>query len=207
MDKNIIRKNGISARNSLTAEERTAFSNKICSQIIDSNLFKHSETILIYKSIRSEVSLDALESFVSIYNNSLSSCCADTSEKDAAHTCKSLCYPYCVNESEMIALKPHNAASWARGKFGISEPQPDKSDLILPCNIDLVICPCTAFDIECHRMGMGAGYYDRFLAKCTKAIIIGAAFDCQKAKFVPTEAHDIALQAVFTENAVYHIMR
>lgn len=207
MDKSIIRKNGISARNSLSAEERNAFSHKICSRIIKSNLFKHAETILIYKSIRSEVCLDALENFVCIYNDSISSCNGDTSKKDASHTYKILCYPYCVNESEMIALKPHNAASWARGKFGIWEPQSNKSDLILPSDIDLVICPCTAFDIECHRMGMGAGYYDRFLTQCTKAVIIGVAFDCQKAELVPTEAHDIALQSVFTENDVYHIMR
>lgn len=44
----------------------------------------------------------------------------------------------------------------------------EKSELVLPEKIDLVICPCTVFDEEGSRMGMGAGYYDRFLPLCSQ---------------------------------------
>ena len=35
--------------------------------------------------------------------------------------------------------------------------------------LDLVLVPCTAFDAGCYRVGMGKGYYDRYLPYCTRA--------------------------------------
>ena len=67
----------------------------------------------------------------------------------------------------------------------------------------LVICPCTAFDKTCSRVGMGGGYYDRFLPKCINAAVIAVAFECQKAENIPVQDTDIRMDAVFTEKTVY----
>ena len=83
------------------------------------------------------------------------------------------------------------------------EPDPSLSMQIAPEFLDLVICPCTAFDESCARSGMGGGYYDRFLPRCTNAAFIAVAFDCQKADHIICEDTDIYMDAVYTEKAVY----
>ena len=74
---------------------------------------------------------------------------------------------------------------------------------IRPEEIDLVICPCTVFDEAGGRMGMGAGFYDRYLPRCVNARIAAVAFEAQKADCVPMEAWDRPMDLVFTEKAVY----
>jgi 5-formyltetrahydrofolate cyclo-ligase len=65
-----------------------------------------------------------------------------------------------------------------------------------------IIVPLVGFDEECHRLGFGKGYYDRFLARLHAPHIrtIGLAFECQKALRIPTEDYDIPLDCVVTES-------
>jgi 5-formyltetrahydrofolate cyclo-ligase len=79
----------------------------------------------------------------------------------------------------------------------------ERSELVLQENIDLIICPCTVFDESCNRMGMGGGYYDRYLPKCKNAVVAAAAFEVQKAEQVPMEPWDKAVDLVFTEKKTY----
>ena len=74
---------------------------------------------------------------------------------------------------------------------------------IPPDQIDLVVCPGTAFDPACRRMGMGGGYYDRFLPKCTRARIVMVAFEAQKVDEIPADAWDQPVEQVFTEDRIY----
>ena len=103
----------------------------------------------------------------------------------------------------MIALHPSDSNAWIKGHYGIWEPDPAQSELISPEGIDLVICPCTVFDENCYRMGMGAGYYDRYLKKCIHAKAVAVAFECQKAPRVPAAPWDCCMEKIFTEDAVY----
>ena len=64
--------------------------------------------------------------------------------------------------------------------------------------IDIVICPCTAFDRDYNRLGMGAGYYDRYLEKCVNAYLVAVAFDVQEAREVPVCEYDVKMKAVIT---------
>jgi 5-formyltetrahydrofolate cyclo-ligase len=75
--------------------------------------------------------------------------------------------------------------------------------MVPPEAIDLMICPCTVFDEMCNRMGMGGGYYDRFLAKCENAVVAAVAFEVQKAEQVPMAPWDKAVDLVFTEKKTY----
>ena len=103
----------------------------------------------------------------------------------------------------MLALAPRGADAWRRGAFGIREPTPEGSDRVAPEALDLVLCPCSGFDAARHRLGMGAGYYDRFLPQCANAAVCAVAFEAQRLDQICTEATDIPMQAVFTERAVY----
>lgn len=85
-------------------------------------------------------------------------------------------------------------------RFGIIEPR--NSVEILPTQIDVVLTPLVAFDSWGHRLGMGGGYYDRYLPE-TRAYVLGVAFACQySAAELPHESWDVGCNAVVTENGV-----
>lgn len=176
-----IRKDAISARDGLSAEQRQEMSDKIAERIAASREFKDAEIIMLYKGVRGEVRLERLEQI-------------------AERTGKRLVYPLCTGPGEMIALEPRKEdGAWRKGAYGIMEPVLQHSEKIKPEEIDFVICPCTAFDEKGHRMGMGAGYYDRFLPHCVKATVVAAAFEVQKAEAVPIDEWDYPMERVFTE--------
>ena len=106
-------------------------------------------------------------------------------------------------EGEMIALLPENERAWQKGYCGIPEPVRQRSREIAPEEIDLVICPCTVFDSACRRMGMGKGFYDRFLSRCSKARFVAVAFEAQKVELLSTNPWDVPMDAVITEKTIY----
>jgi 5-formyltetrahydrofolate cyclo-ligase len=86
-----------------------------------------------------------------------------------------------------------------RGQLGIMEPSP-QSDAVHP---DIVLVPLAAFDRAGHRIGYGAGHYDRTLLqlRALKSIIaIGLAFAVQEIETIPTLPHDGRLDYVLTED-------
>lgn len=92
-------------------------------------------------------------------------------------------------------------------KFGIAEPKPDVSAIILPAQLDIIFMPLVAFDSQGHRLGMGGGFYDRTLASLPqdgqKPLLIGLAHPCQQVDAVPAEAWDVPLPVVLTPEKIW----
>jgi 5-formyltetrahydrofolate cyclo-ligase len=87
-----------------------------------------------------------------------------------------------------------------RGQLGIMEPSP-QSKVVEP---DIVLVPLAAFDRAGHRIGYGAGHYDRTLTllRASKPIVaIGLAFAVQEIETIPAQPHDVRLDYVLTEIA------
>ena len=64
------------------------------------------------------------------------------------------------------------------GTYDILEPKSDRG--VNAGDLDVVVLPGRAFDRDGNRVGRGAGYYDRFLARPElRAFKCGIAFDCQ----------------------------
>ncbi|MBX3597940.1 MAG: 5-formyltetrahydrofolate cyclo-ligase [Rhizobiaceae bacterium] len=70
----------------------------------------------------------------------------------------------------------------------------------------LMLVPLAAFDDRGHRIGYGAGYYDRAIEQLhNKGIqprLIGIAFDCQEVALVPNEPHDVNIPELLTESGL-----
>lgn len=67
---------------------------------------------------------------------------------------------------------------------------------------DLLFVPLSCFDRRGHRIGYGAGYYDRSLARLRAIKPIhaaGVAYGVCEVAAVPYEAHDQSLDAIVTE--------
>ena len=67
---------------------------------------------------------------------------------------------------------------------------------------DFLLVPLLAFDREGHRLGYGAGYYDRTLAALPRAYALGCAYAAQEVPSVPVGPRDVRLNAVATEDGV-----
>jgi 5-formyltetrahydrofolate cyclo-ligase len=89
-----------------------------------------------------------------------------------------------------------------RGALGILEPSPGAAE-VTP---EIVLVPLAGFDKTGHRIGYGAGHYDRTLAQLRKSrpvTAIGLAFAAQQVEAVPALEHDVALDYVLTDTQVF----
>ncbi len=69
-------------------------------------------------------------------------------------------------------------------------------------SIDAVLVPMVGFDRNGHRLGYGAGYYDRFFESHLAIPRIGMAYSCQEVELIPTEPFDAQMDHVVTEDEV-----
>jgi len=91
--------------------------------------------------------------------------------------------------------------SLAAGVWGIREPKPDAPE-VLP---DILLVPLLAFDRGGHRIGYGAGYFDRTITalRARKAVVaVGLAYAAQEIAAVPFTPRDARLDLVLTEHEV-----
>ncbi|KAF0230585.1 MAG: 5-formyltetrahydrofolate [Beijerinckiaceae bacterium] len=79
------------------------------------------------------------------------------------------------------------------GAFGVREPQPHWP-IVVP---DLILTPLVAFDARGSRLGYGKGFYDRAFAAHPRGRRVGIAYREQEVTEVPSEPHDLPLEAVF----------
>ena len=103
--------------------------------------------------------------------------------------------------------QPLTMRAWAFGQplvagvWGIRQPPPEAPELFP----DVLIVPLAAFDRAGHRIGYGAGYYDRTIdrLRAMKPVMaIGLAFAAQEIVRVPSTPRDAPLDLVLTEHEV-----
>jgi 5-formyltetrahydrofolate cyclo-ligase len=111
-----------------------------------------------------------------------------------------LCLPVVLDRETIVFRELVVGAEVVKTGFGTTGPGPE-ADVLDP---DILLVPLSAFDRSGHRIGYGAGHYDRAIdrlkAKGRLPKLIGIAFDCQEVASVPAEPHDVALDAILTES-------
>ena len=120
--------------------------------------------------------------------------------------------PMIVGKGKPLMFSPwHPDVAMRLNRFGIAEPDVPENQWIAPQELDIVITPLVAFDENCHRLGVGGGFYDRSFAFLNslepdrrRPIMIGFAFELQRVKSITRQSWDVLLDAVVTERSIYH---
>jgi len=129
-----------------------------------------------------------------------------------------------VKERTMSMLKAEGMSdvdSWPAGKWGIPEPPKDGPPrleaLDEESNLDLVVVPGLAFDRQRRRLGQGAGFYDRWLARGLALReapasfsggegplhLVGVTLDELMVDEVPTDDFDMLVSRVVSPGGVF----
>jgi 5-formyltetrahydrofolate cyclo-ligase len=120
---------------------------------------------------------------------------------------KRVVVPYCVGQ-DIHLFHLENMDELTPGTWKILEPKQEwRARLdrhVEAVELDLIIVPGLAFDRHGDRLGLGKGYYDRLLQHIRPdAVKIAVAFECQIVDKIPVLPHDVRMDMVITENAVY----
>jgi 5-formyltetrahydrofolate cyclo-ligase len=84
-----------------------------------------------------------------------------------------------------------------------SVPEPIGSEIPARAEeIPVVVVPMIAFDRNGHRLGYGAGYYDRFLSCHPHLKKIGIAFSCLEVPEIPGDENDVPMDLIVTEEGI-----
>lgn len=113
-----------------------------------------------------------------------------------------LCLPAILDRETIVFRELMRGAAMIDMGFGTAGPDVDAAVL----EPSLMLVPLAAFDDRGHRIGYGAGYYDRAIARLAAAgrspRLIGIAFDCQQVERVPDEWHDVIIPEILTETGL-----
>lgn len=174
------RQNLLKARSSVPDWYQQHCAQKITKLILNLPIYQQASCIALYQAIKQEISLEAL--FLHA-NKSHKTCVFPILNKD-----KSLQFGV-ANEKTIFK----------KNRFEILEPtinEPSKKP------IDIYFIPLVGFDSKGNRLGMGAGYYDRTLAKINNPFCVGIAYSFQQLKLIPSAATDHKLDLIITEKEI-----
>ncbi|MCO5064653.1 MAG: 5-formyltetrahydrofolate cyclo-ligase [Rhizobiaceae bacterium] len=113
-----------------------------------------------------------------------------------------LCIPAILDKTTMIFRELVRGAPLVDMGFGTFGPG-EEAEVLDPATM---LVPIAAFDGRGHRIGYGAGYYDRAIKrlrdKGIRPRLVGIAFDCQEVERVPDEPHDVVIPELLTESGL-----
>lgn len=101
------------------------------------------------------------------------------------------------------------ATAMRKNRFGIPEPDVSHATVRDPRELDLVLAPLVAFDRSGHRIGMGAGFYDRAFSFLRgpgtpeRPRLVGIGYELQRVDNIDPAPWDVPLAGVVTEQAIY----
>lgn len=178
------RKKVIDARQSQCVDFISTRSDIITDKLLSMDCIKNAHNIMLYLDFNNEVQTNNLINKLLSLKKTISSPVAYKKDRKLIPT-------------QITDLKKDIQL----GAYGIREPNPNYSRSIPVKDLDIVIVPAVAYDLNCYRLGYGGGFYDRFLENLRPdTITIGIAFDLQIFDSVPKDPHDAQLDYIVTES-------
>lgn len=109
---------------------------------------------------------------------------------------KTVALPRMLPGHLMDVLVYDPARPLVQNKFGLWEPD-EACPALTPEQIDLVLVPALCYDRHNYRLGMGGGYYDRWLEHY-RGTTVGLCRSALLADRLPAEPHDRPVDLVVT---------
>lgn len=102
-----------------------------------------------------------------------------------------LSLPKINSDDELDFVEYEDPSLWQTGKYNIPEPTTNIIDYVP----DVFLVPLTVIDHVGVRVGMGKGYYDRYLKNCVgKSLFVGVGWDFQLIdQSIVVQPHDIKM--------------
>lgn len=182
-DKTFLRSHYKKKRLSLTKQEVDHLSQRVCKQLDKLNIWK----------------LNHYHIFISIskYNE------LDTSSiiNKLKSKQKIIIVPK-ISNNELVHVAINDETEFSLNEYGIKEPN-DGNHFIIE-NLDIILIPLLAFDIEGNRVGYGKGYYDRFLKLTNNSTLkIGLSFFDPITKIHDIDDNDVKLDYCVTPKQIH----
>lgn len=177
-----LRRSLLTLRKSMSLEDWQTKSQQICDHLEQSAIFQQAHTVLAYFSIRQEPDLRPL------FNS--------------AHRWG---FPRCVGRSLVWqSWAPTDSLPLQTGTYGILVPHPD-APVLSPDQVDLMLVPAVACDVQGYRLGYGAGFYDRLLdsPEWANKPTIGIVFEFAHLPQLPIDPWDRPLTGICTEAGLF----
>ncbi len=184
-EKDAIRRECASVRDSMSADEHLDYDTKIINTVSSLVSFRHADIILLYAPIKSEIDV------MPIFELALS-------------RGKKVAFPKCNTEER--TMKFHFVSSrddLEIGAYGIREPKENLMIYDPETTSGVAVCfvPGLAFDVYGYRLGYGKGYYDKFM-NVFRGSTIGVAYTSQILPSLPRGRFDKHCDALITEKGI-----
>lgn len=187
-----LRRSAALARSALLPHQRKAASEAIANQVLRLAPLRRGIRIACYVSMRSEVDTWPLINALWCLRKRVHLPIVDRQR---------------TRRMRFIPITPHSRLRL--NSLGIREPISHHARATKTQQLDIIFVPLVAFDAQCHRIGMGGGYFDTTFAflqhagAWRKPKLIGIAFDCQRVNRITPNPWDVSLDLVVTESACY----
>ena len=184
--KNEIRLEVLKKRDSLSLQDRINLSKEIFDNLLSLEEFSKAKVLHFFLTTKSEVlTEDAIRRSLLLGKSVV----VPVTEKGHKRILLSRLEDY----DKELTLTPH----------GILEPKREFRRHVALHDVDLMILPGVAFDTAGHRIGYGAGYYDRLLGGTgRRPFLVALAFELQIVDYIQVENHDIRVDKIVTEKRV-----
>lgn len=182
MEKDQIREQYLAIRNAMSMEACMEKSAVILKKLEKQDVFLRSWKVALYASCKNEVITYPL--------------IARAKQLD-----KGVAFPsFTAKEPHMDFRYILSVSDLKAGAFHMLQPKENATIMEHP---DLIVMPLVAFDAQRNRIGMGGGYYDRYLTAHPKAYTIAIGYECQKTETIPADPFDIRPDLIITEENIY----
>lgn len=177
-----LRQKMLAMRRALSANETESRSSSLKENILSLLEYKNAKKIMAFLAMKGESNLDG---FI----------------RQALLDGKEVYIPVCLPERQMEAGRLIDMEHFEKGPLGLRN-LPAGYEVTSPESLDLVLIPGLAVSQEGIRLGMGAGYYDRYLARVPLEKRVAALWDFQVIPDIPSEPFDQKIAKIVTDKSV-----